>query len=91
MTLPNLRYAIIRHEDRWVVTVDGKHDEPYETLEEAVEFAVNAAHVLGGRGLEVDVVVNDGNKTTQVNWTSVPPPPKGPLLVMSSRRGPRSP
>jgi uncharacterized Rossmann fold enzyme len=86
-----IRFVIIRKEQEWVITVGDKAEGRYETQEEAVEYAVNAAHVLGARGLVVDVLVHDGNKETLVDWTSVPPLPKALSLVIRSRRGPRAP
>jgi hypothetical protein len=56
---PRKRYLVVRREDVWFIVFGGEEFGPYKTEREAKLFAIEAAHKLGEKGVESEVVVSD--------------------------------
>jgi hypothetical protein len=54
---PRTRYVLARREDVWFITFAGEEFGPYNTEREAKLFAIEAAHKLGEKGEESEVLV----------------------------------
>jgi hypothetical protein len=53
------RYLMVRREDVWFIIFGGEEFGPYKTEREAKLFAIEAAHKLGEKGEETEVLVSD--------------------------------
>ena len=63
-------YSVRRKQDCWFIDFEGQEFGPYSKADEALLFAINAAHKLGEHGREALVQKVDGRgKGTQV-WAS---------------------
>jgi hypothetical protein len=56
---PCTRYLVVRREDVWFIVFGGEEFGPYKTEREAKLFAIEAAHKLGEKGEETEVLVSD--------------------------------
>ena len=56
---PRTRYLMVRREDVWFILFGGEEFGPYKTEREAKLFAIEAAHKLGEKGEETEVLVSD--------------------------------
>ena len=56
---PRKRYIVVRREDVWFIIFGGEEFGPYKTEREAKLFAIEAAHRLGEKGEETEVLVAD--------------------------------
>jgi hypothetical protein len=56
---PRTRYLVVRQEDVWFIMFGGEEFGPYKTEREAKLFAIEAAHKLGEKGGETEVLVAD--------------------------------
>ena len=56
---PRTRYLVVRREDVWFIVFGGEEFGPYKTEREAKLFAIEAAHKLGEKGVESEVLVAD--------------------------------
>jgi hypothetical protein len=72
------RYIVVRQDDVWFIKFDGDEYGPYRTEGEAMLFAIDAAHNLGERGEDTQVLLMDENGNPLAAWThgkdSYPPP-----------------
>ncbi|MBV9954526.1 MAG: hypothetical protein JOZ70_04670 [Pseudolabrys sp.] len=67
---PRAEYCVHRREDCWFIGFEGQEFGPYAKADEALLFAINAAHKLGEHGREAVVQKADSKgKSTQV-WMS---------------------
>jgi hypothetical protein len=75
---PRIAYVVVRQEDVWFIKFDGADYGPYQSEREAMLFAVDAAHKLGEKGEETQVLLVDENGDPQAAWTfgQDPYPPK---------------
>jgi hypothetical protein len=65
---PRTRYLVARREDVWFIVFGGEEFGPYKTEREAKLFAIEAAHKLGEKGEESEVLVADEAGTTSPVW-----------------------
>ena len=72
------RYLVMRQEDVWFITFNGEEFGPYQSEREAMLFAIDAAHKLGEKGEETQVLRVDENGDALPVWTYGldPYPPK---------------
>ena len=56
---PRKRYLVARREDVWFIAFGGEEFGPYKSEREAKLFAVDAAHKLGEKGEDSEVLVSD--------------------------------
>jgi hypothetical protein len=77
--MARLQYFVVRHENQWKISFDGKHYGPYSTQAIAIRTAVDAAHSSGKNGHDAQVLVQGLNSQFRTEWTygSDPYPPKG--------------
>ncbi len=75
---PRIRYLVVREGDVWFIKFDGEEYGPYKTEREAMLFAIDAAHKLGGQGEPTEVLLVDEAGDLQPAWTygQDPYPPK---------------
>jgi hypothetical protein len=66
---PHTRYLVVRQDDVWFIKFDGEEYGPYKTEREALLFAIDAAHKLGQRGEETQVLLVDENGNARAAWT----------------------
>jgi hypothetical protein len=66
---PRRPYLVLRREDVWFITFDGKEFGPYRSEREAMLFAVDAAHKLGEQGEETCVFRLDEDGGASPAWT----------------------
>ena len=65
---PRKRYVVARREDVWFIVFNGEDFGPYKTEREAKLFAIDAAHKLGEKGEEPEVLVADEAGTMAPVW-----------------------
>jgi hypothetical protein len=72
------QYLVVRQDDRWIITFDGKEYGPYASEREAMLFAIDAAHTLGEQGAMTHVLLMDESGAVRAEWMhgkdSYPPP-----------------
>jgi len=62
-------YFVLRQEDFWFITFDGKSYGPYQTEREALLFAIDAAKKLVEQGESTAVLVVNEDGIPQTAWT----------------------
>ena len=68
--MPNSRYFIVRIDDGWAIRFAGGDFGPYQTQQEAMMFAVDAAQRLGeARGENAEVCLLGENGHFLPEWT----------------------
>lgn len=65
---PRKRYVVARREDVWFIAFAGEEFGPYKTEREATLFAIDAAHKLGEKGEETEVLVKDQAGRVAAVW-----------------------
>jgi hypothetical protein len=68
-TEPRRPYFVLRHQDRWFIAFGDEEFGPYQSEREALLFAIDAAHGLGEKGEETQVLALDERGSTQPVWT----------------------
>ncbi len=73
------RYYVVIHSGEWKINYEGKHYGPYETQKGAIRAAVDAAHKVGARGGDAQVLVQGMSNQWRTEWTygHDPYPPPG--------------
>jgi hypothetical protein len=71
-------YLVRRQQAAWFITFRGEEFGPYQSEREAILFAVDAAHRLGERGEDAQVLRLDENGDASPVWSHGldPYPPK---------------
>jgi hypothetical protein len=65
---PRTRYLVARREDVWFIAFGGEEYGPYKTEREAKLFAIDAAHKLGDKGEQTEVLVADETGAASSVW-----------------------
>ena len=68
-TAPRRAYFVLRRQDRWFIAFGDEEFGPYQSEREALLFAIDAAHGLGEKGEETQVLQQDERGSTQPVWT----------------------
>ena len=68
-TEPRRPYFVLRRQDRWFIAFGDEEFGPYQSEREALLFAIDAAHGLGEKGEETQVLALDERGSTQPVWT----------------------
>ena len=55
--MPDARYFIVQHDDRWTIKFNDEEYGPYKSKDEAMLFAIDAAQKLGEHGGNPEVVL----------------------------------
>jgi hypothetical protein len=77
-TEPRRPYFVLRRQDRWFIAFGDEEFGPYQSEREALLFAIDAAHGLGEKGEETQVLALDERGSTQPVWTyGIDPYPPG--------------
>lgn len=64
-----LEYRVVRHLGQWRIEYDRQHFGPYASQQEAVRYAIEAAHKAGQRGAAAQVLVQGRNGSFVAEWT----------------------
>ncbi len=67
--MPNSRYFIVQSDDGWKIQFSGEEFGPYQTQQEAMLFAVDAAQKLGEQGQNTEVCLMGENGHFRPEWT----------------------
>ena len=64
------QYFILQDNNEWKISFNGKHYGPYDTQQDAIEAAIDAAYAMGDIGIEAEVVVQDVHQKLTTTWSS---------------------
>lgn len=67
--MPDARYFIVQHDDRWSIKFKDEEFGPYKTKSEALLFAIDAAQKLGEYGNQAEVVLMGEDGHFHPEWT----------------------
>ena len=72
-------YYVVIHENRWKITLNGKHFGPFSTQQDAIDEAVRCAHQAHKDGFDAQVLVQGADNRFRTEWTygHDPYPPRG--------------
>jgi hypothetical protein len=77
-TEPRHPYFVRRRQDGWFIDFGEEEFGPYQSEREALLFAIDAAHGLGEKGEETQVLELDDRGSTRPLWTyGIDPYPPG--------------
>jgi hypothetical protein len=62
-------YYVVKHNEEWKISYEGKHYGPYANRPQAMQEAVNAAHRSGSHGYAAEVLSLGQNYTFRTEWT----------------------
>jgi len=70
---------VVRHQNEWKISYNGKHYGPYDTQKQAIRDAVDAAYKAGQKGHDAQVLVQGTDSKFRTEWTygNDPYPPPG--------------
>ncbi len=68
-TEPRRPYFVLRRQDRWFIAFGDEEFGPYQSEREVLLFAIDAAHGLGEKGEETQVLALDERGSAQPVWT----------------------
>ncbi len=68
------RYFVVQGDDGWMIRFRGETFGPYQSREEALLFAIDAAQHIGARESEVKVLVEDVKDHFLTRWRYGEPP-----------------
>jgi len=66
--MPDARYFIVQHQDRWSIKFNDEEFGPYKTKDEAMLFAIDAAQRLGEYGDNAEVVLMGEDGRFHAEW-----------------------
>jgi uncharacterized protein DUF2188 len=77
--MPRARYFVVNNRGRWAISFQQQHYGPYATRQEAINYAVDAAHRSHSQGIDAQVLVQgeDGRFRTEWTYGNDPYPPPG--------------
>ena len=77
--MTRVQYVVVLHGGEWKISYAGEHYGPYATQEDAITAAIDAAHKLGGKGTDSQVLVQGTDHKFRTEWTygHDPYPPRG--------------
>ncbi len=62
------QYIIVRQNHEWKISFKDKLYGPYDSERDAIEAALDAAYSMGEIGIEAQVIVQDANLQSRVEW-----------------------
>jgi hypothetical protein len=68
--MPTARYFIVQDRDTWLIRYADEEFGPYNTQDEAMMFAIDAAQKLGQHGESVQVCLMGENGHFRQEWSS---------------------
>ena len=77
--MPRDQYFVVLHEGKWKITHNGSHSHPYETQQDALDAAIDAAKTAYDHGRLSQVLVQGENMEFREERTygKDPYPPPG--------------
>jgi hypothetical protein len=63
------QYFIVLHNNEWKISFKDKHYGPYDTQNEAIEAAIDAAHAMGEIGIDAQVLVEGTDHKLRTEWS----------------------
>lgn len=63
-----VRYFVVRHDDHWLVTLEGRAMAHLATRTEAINSAIVMADLMGAMSHDADVMAENGEKL-ELAWT----------------------
>ena len=63
------QYLILRHDDEWKISFNGKLYGPYESREAAVEAAIEVAQAMADIGIDAHVAVQEPDASVHTAWS----------------------
>ena len=67
--MPDARYFIVQHDDRWTIKFNDEEYGPYKSKDEAMLFAIDAAQKLGEHGGNPEVVLMGEGGHFHTEWS----------------------
>jgi Uncharacterized protein conserved in bacteria (DUF2188) len=67
--MPDARYFIVQHDDRWAIKFNEEEYGPYRSKDEAMLFAIDAAQKLGEHGGNPEVVLMGEGGHFHTEWS----------------------
>ena len=64
------QYFVLQDNNEWKISFNQKLYGPYEAQKDAIEAAIEAAYAMGEIGIDVEVLVQDGEQKLRTEWTS---------------------
>lgn len=62
------QYIIVHHDCEWMIIFNYKYYGPFDSQEDAVEAAIDAAYAMGGIGIDAQVLVKDAKHQLNTEW-----------------------
>ena len=63
------QYFVVLHEGLWTVKFEDQPEDSYPTQSKAIRAAIDAAHLIGSRGEDAQVLVQIENMQFRTEWT----------------------
>jgi hypothetical protein len=64
------QYLILRHDDEWKISFNGRLYGPYESRDAALEAAIEVAQAMGDIGIDAQVAFQDTDANVRTAWTN---------------------
>ena len=63
------QYFILQDNNEWKISFSDKLYGPYDTQQDAIEAAIDAAYAMGNIGIDVQVLVRDADQKLRIAWS----------------------
>ena len=63
------QYFILQDNYEWKISFKDKHYGPYDTQQDAIEAAIDAAFAMGEIGIDAQVLVQDTDQELRTEWS----------------------
>ncbi len=63
------QYFIVNDNNEWKISFKDKHYGPYDTQQDAIEAAKDAAYAMGDIGIDAEVLVQDTDQKLRTAWS----------------------
>ena len=63
------QYFIVNDDNEWKISFKDKHYGPYDTQQDAIEAATDAAYAMGNIGIDAQVLVQDTDQKLRTAWS----------------------
>ena len=63
------QYFILRDNNEWKISFNDKLYGPYDTQQDAIEAAIDAAYAMGEIGIDAQVLVQDTDQKLRTAWS----------------------
>jgi hypothetical protein len=63
------QYFILQDNNEWKISFNGRQYGPYDTQQDAIEAAIDAAYAMGDIGIDTEVLVQDGDRKHTTAWS----------------------